>query len=277
MTDELDRPAQYPRDLDGGPLATARGQHCTENPPPNTASNCLELLRGAAGAWCVRITVDFGTSQALDFFSVAPRGANEMTKRVALYVRVSTDGQTVANQEEELKAVAKRHGWQIVRSFADRGVSGTKSRDGRPGFDELWKATARREFDLVAAWDMSRLGRSLKDLVTYLGDLQAKGVDLYLHRQGIDTSTPSGKFFFHSVAAFVEYERDMIAERVRAGLARARREGRVGGRPRVSPQTEKQIKAALAAGGKGLRKIAADVGVGTSVVQRIKAEAAGLA
>lgn len=195
-----------------------------------------------------------------------------MAKRVALYVRVSTDGQTVANQEEELEAVAKRHGWHVVHVFRDRGISGAKGRDRRPGFEALCQGVARREFDMVAAWSVDRLGRSLQDLVAFLGELKAKGVDLFLHQQGLDTSTPAGRALFQMLGVFAEFERAMIVERVRAGLARARREGRVGGRPRVDPRVEARIRAALTAGGKGLRRIAAEVGVGTSVVQRIAAE-----
>src|SRR5262245_23345890 len=99
-----------------------------------------------------------------------------MTKRVALYLRVSTTEQTVENQRRELQAVAVRHGWDIVQEFVDKGISGTKGREKRPGFDSLCKGMARREFDQVAAWSVDRLGRSLQDLVSFLGDLRAKGV-----------------------------------------------------------------------------------------------------
>ena len=87
-------------------------------------------------------------------------------------------------------------GWQVVQVYADRGISGTKGRDGRPEFDKLLKAIARREVDMVAAWSVDRFGRSLKDLVSLLSDLQAKGVDLFLFQQGLDTSTPSGRMMF---------------------------------------------------------------------------------
>ena len=102
-----------------------------------------------------------------------------MAKRVALYLRVSTDGQTVENQRRELHAAAARHGWEIVQQFADRGISGAGGRDKRPALDALLKAVARRDFDLVAAWSVDRLGRSLQDLVSILGELHAKGVGLF--------------------------------------------------------------------------------------------------
>jgi len=111
-------------------------------------------------------------------------------KRAALYVRVSTDSQTVENQLLVLKEVAERSGWQILATFADEGISGAKGRDRRPGFDSLLKAVSRREVDIVAAWSVDRLGRSLPDLVAFLSDIQARGCDLYLHQQAVDTSTP---------------------------------------------------------------------------------------
>ena len=152
-------------------------------------------------------------------------------KRVALYVRVSTDHQSVKNQEIELQAVAERHGWQVVSVYRDQGISGTKGRDKRPGLDKLLQAVARKEFDLVAAWSVDRLGRSLIDLVGILQEFHAKHVDLYLHQQGIDTTTPSGKAMFQMMGVFAEFERSMIHERVMAGLARARAEGTQLGRP----------------------------------------------
>ena len=115
-----------------------------------------------------------------------------MVKRVALYLRVSTSDQTVENQRRELEDIAERHGWDIVAVYCDEGISGTKGRDKRPGYDKLlpWHV-ARREFDQVGAWSVDRLGRSLHGLVAFLGELQAKGVDLYLHQQGLDTATPA--------------------------------------------------------------------------------------
>ena len=107
-----------------------------------------------------------------------------MSKRIALYLRVSTTEQTVENQQRELEAVAARHGWNVVAVFADAGVSGSKGRDKRPAYDRLCRGVTRREFDQVAAWSVDRLGRSLQNLVAFLDELHAKGVDLYLHQQG---------------------------------------------------------------------------------------------
>ena len=114
-------------------------------------------------------------------------------KRIALYVRVSTGSQTTENQERELRAVAEQAKWEIVNVYRDAGISGTKGRDKRPAFDTLCKDAARRKFDMVAAWSVDRLSRSLHDLTGFLKDLHALNVDLYLHQQGLDTSTPTGQ------------------------------------------------------------------------------------
>src|SRR5438477_187421 len=127
-------------------------------------------------------------------------------KRVALYLRVSTGEQTIENQDRELRDAARRHGWTIATVFKDEGISGAKGRDKRPAFDRLCRAMVRREFDLVAAWSVDRLGRSLQDLVAFLGEVQGSGIDLYLHRQGLDTSTPAGKALFQMMGVFAEFE-----------------------------------------------------------------------
>jgi DNA invertase Pin-like site-specific DNA recombinase len=189
-------------------------------------------------------------------------------KRVALYARVSTDGQTTENQTRELRQVAERHGWTVVAEYVDHGISGAKGRDKRPQFDALLKGVARKEFGLVAAWSVDRLGRSLLDLLGFLGDVQAKGVDLYLHQQAVDTSTPGGKALFQMMGVFAEFERAMIRERVNAGLARARAKGTVLGRPKVAEKIEQRIRD-MAADGVGKLRTARTLGVGVSVVQRV--------
>jgi len=145
-----------------------------------------------------------------------------MTKRVALYARVSTvdKNQTVENQLRDLLAVAERQGWEVVATFTDEGISGVKGRDRRPGYDALLKGVARKDFEQIMAWSVDRLGRSLPDLVAFLNDIQSKTVDLYLHQQGLDTSTPSGRMMFQMLGVFAEFERAMIRERILAGLRR---------------------------------------------------------
>ncbi len=197
-----------------------------------------------------------------------------MLKRVALYIRVSTNDQTTKNQERELRAVAKRQGWQIVQVFEDAGISGAKGRTQRPGLDAMLKGVARKEFDLVAAWSVDRLGRSLQDLVGLLSEFHAKDVDLYLHQQGLDTTTPAGKAMFQMLGVFAEFERAIIRERIMSGLARARSEGKRFGRPRIGSDIEAAIQAARRKG-LGIRKIARDLGTGVSVVQRVTAAMQG--
>jgi DNA invertase Pin-like site-specific DNA recombinase len=189
-----------------------------------------------------------------------------------MYLRVSTVDQTTANQERELREIADRAGWEIVKIYKDHGISGAKGRDKRPAFDALCKAASAREFDVVMAWSVDRLGRSLQDLIGFLGELHATGIDLFLKQQGLDTGTPAGKALFQMMGVFAEFERSMIQERVRAGLARARSEGKRLGRPRIEPEIEKRILAALNKPGRteGVRKIAARFGVDASTVQRIK-------
>ena len=193
-------------------------------------------------------------------------------KRAVLYLRVSTLDQTTANQERELRQVAERAGWQIVHVYKDHGISGAKGRDRRPAFDALHKAAVRREFDVVMAWNVDRLGRSLQDLVGFLAQLHAAGVDLFLHQQGLDTTTPGGKAMFQMLGVFAEFERSIIQERVRAGLRRAVSEGKQLGRPRIAADLERSISAALKARketGDSVRKIAARFGIDPSTVQRI--------
>jgi DNA invertase Pin-like site-specific DNA recombinase len=190
-------------------------------------------------------------------------------KRVAIYARVSVDrNQTVENQLRQLNEVAVRLGWTVVAVFTDEGISGAKGRDQRPGFDALLKGVARKEFDMIAAWSVCRLGRSLQDLVAFLADVQARGVDLYLHQQAIYTSTPSGRMLFQLLGVFSEFERAMIRSRVVAGLDRVRGKKRLG-RPPMPTERVEVIKNLLSSG-KGVRETARETGAGTASVQRIK-------
>lgn len=193
-------------------------------------------------------------------------------RRAAVYTRVSTDKQTTDNQERELREIAVRSGWQIVEFYQDQGISGSKGRDKRPAFDSLYKDASRRKFDIVMAWSVDRLGRSLQDLVGFLSELHSSGIELFLHQQGIDTTTPAGKAMFQMMGVFSEFERAMIRDRINSGLARAKSQGKVLGRPKISLVTEDAIRKALVSGKTGIRKIAMLHNVGTGTVQRIKGE-----
>jgi len=196
-------------------------------------------------------------------------------KRVGLYLRVSTGEQTVENQREALTAACTHRGWKIVTEFVDNGVSGAKGCDKRPGYDRLLKAATQRKIDVVVAWSVDRLGRSLQDLVGFLGELSGAGCDLYLERQAVDTTTPAGRALFQMLGVFAEFERAIITERIHAGIARARAKGTKSGKPigraRIDTKTEAAIRDSLT-GGKGILKTAREIGVGSGTVQRIKAE-----
>jgi DNA invertase Pin-like site-specific DNA recombinase len=193
------------------------------------------------------------------------------TKRAALYVRVSTDVQTVENQIRELRRVARRRGWEVVEVYSDAGISGAKGRNGRPGLDATLKDASRRKFDILMAWAIDRLGRSLSDLLDTIQRLEACGVDLYLDQQAIDTTTPMGKLVFQLTGAFAEFERTMIRQRIKAGLKRALAQGVKLGRPKIDSATERKVRKQLAKG-VGILKLAKSLGIGTGTVQRIANE-----
>jgi DNA invertase Pin-like site-specific DNA recombinase len=187
-------------------------------------------------------------------------------KRVAIYARVSTDRtQTVENQLRELHEVAQRQGWIVVAVYTDEGISGAKGRDQRLGFDALLKGVARRDFEMIAAWSVDRLGRSLPHLVGFLGDIQAKDVDLYLHQQGLDTSTPSGRAMFGMLGVFAEFERAMIRDRILSGLRRTTKKS---GRKPMPADRVQAIKKSLEHG-LGIRATARRHRASTMTVMRI--------
>ena len=189
-------------------------------------------------------------------------------RRAVFYLRVSTIDQTTANQERELRAIAERMSCEVVKVYKDHGISGAKGRNGRPAFDALCRDAARRQFDVIMAWSVDRLGRSLQDLIGFLSEIHALGIDLFLHQQGLDTTTPAGKAMFQMMGVFAEFERAMIQERVRAGLARARGEGKRLGRPPIASELQRRILDARA-GGLSVRKTAAKFGIDPSTVQRL--------
>ena len=190
-----------------------------------------------------------------------------MNRKVAVYARVSTDKQTTENQLNQLRAIADKNGWVIVREFVDEGISGAKGRDKRPQFDTLLKSAVRRDFDLVLSWSVDRLGRSLQHLVEFLNELHGVGCDLFLHQQAIDTTTPSGKAMFGMCGIFAEFERSIIQQRVKAGLERARANGVRLGRPAISQGMKDEILA-MRATGMSMNKIAGEIGISKSVVVR---------
>lgn len=189
-------------------------------------------------------------------------------KRVAFYLRVSTGGQTVENQRLELAAAAEQRHWTVAEIYSDNGFSGAKGRDKRPAFDRLCKDAVAGKFDIIAAWSVDRLGRSVLHLAQFVEDMRASGVGLFLLKQGLDSETPTGRAMLGMCSVFAELEREIIKERIHAGLNRARAKGKTLGRKPVDASVEKQILGLLNKG-MGKLKIARTLEVGVSTVQRV--------
>jgi DNA invertase Pin-like site-specific DNA recombinase len=181
-------------------------------------------------------------------------------RRAVIYARVSTDSQTVENQIQELRQIAERRGWEVVETYTDAGISGSKGRAQRRGLDQMLKDAGRRKFDVVMSWAIDRVGRSLIDLLGTIQHLEAVGVDLYLDQQSIDTTTPMGKLVFQITGAFAEFERSMIQQRIRAGLKRAVAQGTKLGRPKVDLALERKAQKQLEKG-VGILKVARTLGL----------------
>ena len=181
------------------------------------------------------------------------------------------NGRFGTNFDRLLLTVAAARGWEVVEVYADNGISGSKGREKRPGFDRLHQDATRGKFDIVMAWSVDRLGRSLTDLLAFLREIHAVGVDLFLYQQAIDTTTPSGKAMFQMLGVFAEFERSIIVERVRSGMAKAKANGTKSGEPIGRPPTpealKQRIRDAYAAGGVGMRGIAKRFGVSLGTVQ----------
>lgn len=164
-----------------------------------------------------------------------------MTK-TAIYMRVSTDRQTDENQLQALQKTAAARGWTISKIYReDGGVTGTKGRDERPALDRMLKDAGRRKFDRIIAWSIDRIGRSTAHVTTIMTELEAAGVEQFYHLQGIDSSTVYGKAMIQMAAVFAELEHGIIRERVKAGLARARAEGKRPGMPPMPPEKIRAI------------------------------------
>ena len=186
-------------------------------------------------------------------------------KRCVIYSRVSTEGQEVENQIKLLKEICERKGYQLVDVISDV-MSGTKGRVDRKGFDKLIKGSVKKEWDSILVWSVDRLGRSLKDLVSFLEDINSVGCDLYIHQSGIDSSTPSGKMMFQMIGVFAEFERSMISERVKLGLARTDKKL---GRPTNMNQGMIESVKFMRGKGVGIKKIASDLSIGVGTVYKV--------
>jgi DNA invertase Pin-like site-specific DNA recombinase len=196
--------------------------------------------------------------------------------RAALYLRVSTDGQTTENQRSVLMKVAEHRGWEITQTYEDAGISGAKGRDKRPGFDQMLKDAVRGRFNVLMTWSVDRLGRSVQHVSNAMAELDAAGVALYSDQQAIDSTTPFGKAMIQMATVFAELERSIIRARVMAGLNRVREQGKRLGRPPVSRKVEEAVRQQLSAG-HGILKVAKLTGVGSGTVQKVKRQIAAQA
>ena len=192
-----------------------------------------------------------------------------MTKRVVIYARVSTLDQTVDNQLIELRDHCSKMGWEVIKEYKDEGLSGTLSRDKRPAFNEMIKDGYRKKFELVVCWDISRLGRSMKELIMFLSDMKDRDIGICSVRQGFDTSTTMGEMMFQFVGILSSWEREMIRERTLAGLDRAKKEGKTLGRKTVIDDDKVSHIRKLRSIGRSLRDIASEVGVSKGTVSNV--------
>lgn len=197
------------------------------------------------------------------------------TMRAAIYLRVSTDDQTTENQRRDLEKLAELRGWPVVATYEDAGISGAKGRDQRPGLDALLRDARKRRFDIALFWSVDRLGRSTRAVTDNMGELDACSVAQFFFKESMDTSTAHGRAMLEMAAVFATLEREMIRERVLAGLARVKatgktKSGKPVGRPSVDTKVIKRIET-LRAKGASIRSIAADVGLSVGVVAKYSA------
>jgi DNA invertase Pin-like site-specific DNA recombinase len=192
-----------------------------------------------------------------------------MTTKVALYCRVSTStkDQTTENQLRELTAYCDRMEYEVTKIYEDE-ISGAKTREKRPAYNELCKDAFLKRFDLVIAWDVSRFGRSLKEFVSFLADMDDKGIGVVAVKNGLDTSSSTGKMMMKMIGVMEEWNREMLVERTKSGLARTRANGTKLGRKKITnPKMTAQI-ISLRDENKSIRAIAKEVGVSTATIQR---------
>ena len=192
-----------------------------------------------------------------------------MVRKVAIYSRVSTLDQTIDNQLLELRDHCSKMGWEIVKEYSDEGLSGTLSRDKRPALNSLIKDAYRKKFDSVVCWDISRIGRSMKELVLFLSDMKDRDIGICSVRQGFDTSTSLGEIMFQFVGILSSWEREMIRERTLAGLDRARSEGKTLGRKKVVNDEITAHIIQLRNANKSIRAISSEVGVSRGTVSNV--------
>ena len=192
-----------------------------------------------------------------------------MGRKVAIYCRVSTLDQTINNQLLELRDHCSKMEWGVVKEYADEGLSGILSREKRPALNAMIKDGYRKKFDTVICWDISRIGRSMKELILFLSDMKDRGIGICSVRQGFDTSTSMGEIMFQFVGILSSWEREMIRERTLAGLERAKSEGKILGRRKVTNDTMTAQIIELRNDKKSIREIASEVGISIGTVSNV--------
>ena len=192
-----------------------------------------------------------------------------MTTKVAIYTRVSTSdkNQTTENQLRELNSYCDRMGYEVVKVYEDE-VSGAKSREKRPAYSELCKDAFLKKFDIVIGWDVSRFSRSMKEFVHFLSDMDDKGIGVIAVKNGLDTSSSSGRMMMKLIGVLEEWNREMLIERTRAGLSRTVANGTKLGRKKITNDTMTAKIIELRNNKKSIRAIASEVGVSTATIQR---------
>ena len=192
-----------------------------------------------------------------------------MTMKVALYCRVSTSTkeQTTENQRLELKSYCDRMNYQIVKIYEDE-VPGAKSREKRPAYNELCQDAFLKKFDAIIGWDVSRFGRSMKEFVSFLSDMDDKGIGVIAVKNGLDTVSSSGRMMMKLIGVLEEWNREMLIERTNAGLARTVANGTKLGRKSVLTQSIKRKVIDLKENGFSIRKISDEIGINRGAIQR---------
>ena len=189
--------------------------------------------------------------------------------KVAIYSRVSTNVQTTENQLLPLNEYVERMNYELVNIYQDEGISGSKGRDQRPALNEMMKDAVKGKFKKVLVFDVSRLGRSLKDLINIMTDLKNQNIDFYFYNQGIDTTSSTGQMMFNLLGVLAQWELGQISERSKAGIARARTQGKTIGRPTTINESVEKSVLMLRDKEYGIRKIATELKIGVGSVMRI--------
>jgi len=196
---------------------------------------------------------------------MATKDSTPHSTRVAIYARVSTTEQSTESQLLDLGRYVRERGWDIFREYVDEGISGTK--DSRPALNELMNDAKKRRFDVVLVWRFDRFARSTKHLILALEEFKNLGIDFVSFQENIDTSSPLGSAIFTIISAVAQLERDIIAERVKAGLRRAKENGKRLGRPRVKVDVQEILR--MRSQGLSLRAIAKETGISRTTVSGI--------